>query len=69
MIRLSEEQIAIIGCYPEAKEEVISEMKKAIMFIEDIEIKEMTSELLRQIEEMSDDKWGKYNESARVFYT
>ncbi len=52
MIRLSEEQRAILNCYSGTKEEVIGELRKAIPFIEDEELKEMSMDLMIQLEKM-----------------
>ena len=57
MIRLSEEQRAILNCYSGTKEEVIEELQKAIPFIEDTELREESEHLLVQIEEMKDIKF------------
>lgn len=46
MIRLSEEQRAILSCYSGTKEEVIAELRKAISFIEDVELCEEAEALL-----------------------
>lgn len=55
MIRLSEEQMAILSCYSGTKEEVIAEIRKAVPFIEDVDLTEMTEELLMLIKNMPDD--------------
>lgn len=54
MIRLSEEQRAILSCYSGNKEEVFEGLQKAIPFIEDTELREESEHLLAQIEEMKD---------------
>lgn len=56
MIRLSEEQRSILSCYSGTREEVMTELRRAIPFIEDVELREMSAELLMQMESMSDDK-------------
>ena len=57
MLRLSEEQRAILGCYSGTKEEVTEELWKAIPFIEDVELRELSVKLLKQEENLSDDKF------------
>lgn len=57
MLRLSEEQRAILSCYSGTKEEITAELWKAVPFIEDVEMREMTEELLIQIENMADDEF------------
>lgn len=54
MIRLSEEQRAIIGCFSGTKEEVIFELKRGIVLIEDDELREESEALLEQLEKMTD---------------
>lgn len=54
MLRLSEEQRAILSCYSGAREDVVVELRKAILFIEDVELKEFSAELLVQIKNMTD---------------
>ena len=44
MIRLSEEQRAILSCYSGNKEEVFEGLQKAIPFIEDTELREIRGE-------------------------
>ena len=46
MLRLSEEQMAILSCYSGTKEEVMTELQKAIRFIEDMELRELSEDLL-----------------------
>lgn len=57
MQRITEEQMLIMCCYLGTKEEVINEMMIAIPFIEDLELREMTEDLLVQIEKMTDDEF------------
>lgn len=52
MIRLSEEQQAIISCYSGTKEDVIEELRKAIPFIEDTELKELTEDVFIKLTEV-----------------
>ena len=54
MLRLSEEQRAILNCYFGTKGEVTANLWKAVPFIEDVELREMTADLLAQIEKMGD---------------
>ena len=54
MNRLSEEQRAIIGCFSGTKEEVIFELKRGIVLIEDDELREESEALLEQLEKMTD---------------
>lgn len=49
MLRLSEEQRAILSCYSGTREEMLVELRRAISFIEDAELKEMSEELLIKI--------------------
>ena len=51
MIKLSEEQQAIISCYSGTKEDVIEELRKAIPFIEDTELKELTEDVFIKLTE------------------
>ena len=53
MIRLCEEQRAILNCYSGTKEEVITELRMAIPFIEDVELREESEELVVQLEKMT----------------
>ena len=46
MIRISEEQKAILNCYSGTKEKVAEELGRAIPFIEDPELRESAYELL-----------------------
>lgn len=55
MLRLSEEQRAILGCYSGTKEEVTAELRKAIPFIEDVELRELSEELIKQIGKMKEE--------------
>lgn len=55
MIRLSEEQRAILSCYSGTKEEELAEIRKAIPFIEDVELREESEDLLVLIERMTHD--------------
>ena len=52
MIKLSEEQQAIISCYSGTKEDVIEELRKAIPFIEDTELKELTEDVFIKLTEV-----------------
>ncbi len=58
MLKLSEEQRAILGCYSGTKEEVIEQLIIAVPFIEDIELREMAENLLLQIGKMGKDKYS-----------
>ena len=55
MLRLSEEQMAILNCYSGTKEEITAELRKAAPFIEDVELREMTEELIKRIGKMQDE--------------
>lgn len=55
MSRLSEEQRAILRCYSGTKEEVIVELQKAITFIEDVELREESRDLLVKLRVMDDE--------------
>lgn len=57
MLRMSEEQRAILNCYSGTKGEVTEELRKAIPFIEDVELRELSAELLLLIESISDDEF------------
>lgn len=61
MLRLSEEQRAVLNCYSGTKEEVTEELRKAIPFIEDLELKELSAELLEQMKKMPDDEFASIN--------
>lgn len=54
MIRLSEEQRAIIGCFSGTREDVIFELKRGVVLIEDDELREESEALLEQLEKMTD---------------
>ena len=56
MIRLSEEQQAIMKCYSGTKEEVTAELRKVIPFIEDAELRELSEELLIEMENILGDE-------------
>lgn len=56
MLRLSEEQTVILSCYSGSREDVIAEIRKAIPFIEDLELRGITEELIVQIENTSDER-------------
>lgn len=58
MLRLSEEQRAILSCYSETKEEITEGLRKAIPFIEDVELKELSVELLEQMENIPDEEFA-----------
>lgn len=66
MIRLSEEQRGILNCYSGTKEEVIAELLKAIPFIEDVELREESEDLLVQIEKMTYDVFAEENIISRM---
>lgn len=63
MIRLSEEQQAILNCYSGTKEDVIAELGRAIIFIEDFELRESTQKLLEAIKNMSVEDYDFYCET------
>lgn len=63
MIRLSEEQKAIIGCFSGTKEEVIFELKRGMVLIEDDELREESEALLEQLEKMTDTIFEKVGKS------
>ena len=54
MIRISEEQKAILNCYSGTKEEVAAELGRAMPFIEDPELRESAYELLEKLSVMSE---------------
>lgn len=54
MIRISEEQKAILNCYSGTKEKVVEELGRAIPFIEDPELRESAYKLLENLSLMSD---------------
>ena len=55
MLRLSEEQRAILCCYSGTREEIIKKLIIAIPFIEDSELRELSGELLMNLEKMDDE--------------
>lgn len=64
MIRISEEQKAILNCYSGTKEEIKEELGRAIPFIEDPELKESTHELLEKLSVMSERGYKTSHESV-----
>lgn len=64
MIRISEEQKAILNCYSGTKEEVAEELGRAIPFIEDLELKESAYELLENLSLMSEREYRASHESV-----
>lgn len=58
MLRLSEEQKAILSCYSGTKEEITAELRKALPFIEDVELRELSAELLEQMENIPDEEFA-----------
>lgn len=53
MIRLSEEQRGILSCYSGTKEHMIAELRKAIPFIEDAELREESEGFADQLKKMT----------------
>ena len=64
MIRISEEQKAILNCYSGTEEEVAEELGRAIPFIEDLELKESAYELLENLSLMSEREYRASHESV-----
>ena len=64
MIRISEEQKAILNCYSGTKEEVVVELGRAIPFIEDPELRESACELLENLSLMSEREYRASHESV-----
>ena len=64
MIRISEEQKAILNCYSGTKEEVTAELGRAIPFIEDSELRESAYELLENLSLMSEREYRTSHESV-----
>ena len=64
MIRISEEQKAILNCYSGTKEKVVEELGRAIPFIEDPELKESAYELLENLSLMSEREYRALHESV-----
>ena len=64
MIRISEEQKAILTCYSGTKEEVAEELGRAIPFIEDLELRERANELLENLSLMSEREYRASHESV-----
>ena len=64
MIRISEEQKAILNCYSGTKEEVAEEFGRVIPFIEDPELKESAYELLENLSLMSEREYKASHESV-----
>ena len=64
MIRISEEQKAILNCYSGTKEEVVEELGRAMPFIEDQELRESAYELLEKLSEMSEREYKASHESV-----
>lgn len=62
MMRLSEEQRAILSCYSGNREEVIAELRYAIQFIEDAGLREESEDLLARLEKLKDSKFEEENE-------
>ena len=63
MIRISEEQKAILNCYSGTKEKVVEELGRAIPFIEDPELRESAYELLEKQSPMSEREYRVSHES------
>ena len=64
MIRISEEQKAILNCYSGTKEEVAEELGRVIPFIEDPELKASVYELLENLSLMSEREYRASHESV-----
>ncbi len=64
MIRISEEQKAILNCYSGTKEKVAEELGRAIPFIEDPELRESAYELLEKLSAMSEREYRASHESV-----
>lgn len=62
MMRLSEEQRAILSYYSGNREEVIAELRYAIQFIEDAGLREESEDLLARLEKLKDSKFEEENE-------
>ena len=54
MMRLSEAQKASLNCYTGTKDEVAAELRKAIPFIEDDELREDSQHLLERLTGISE---------------
>ena len=67
MIRLSEEQRAILSCYSGAKKEVTKEMMIGVPFVTDLELKEMLQDLLVRLEKMNDAEYKEVSSMIDVF--
>lgn len=67
MIRLSEEQRGILNYYSGTKEEVFAELWKAIPFIEDVELREESEDLMAKLEKMADEVFAEEN-SIGIMY-
>ena len=63
MIRISEEQKAILNCYSGTKEKVAEELGRVIPFIEDPELRESAYELLENLSLMSESEYKASYES------
>lgn len=57
MMRLSEAQKAILNCYTGTKDEVAAEIRKAIPFIEDDELREDSQHLLERLTGISEEEF------------
>ena len=57
MIRLSEEQRAILRYYSSNKREIVKKLQMAIPFIEDMEMREISEELIVKIEKMDEGEY------------
>ena len=64
MIRISEEQKAILNCYSGTKEKVVEELGRAIPVIEDPELRESAYELLENLSLMSEREYRVSHESV-----
>ena len=64
MIRINEEQKAILKCYSGTKEEVAEELGRAILFIEDSDLRESAYELLENLSLMSEKEYKASHESV-----
>ena len=64
MIRISEEQKAILNCYSGTKEKVVEELGRAVPFIEDPELRESAYELLEKLSAMSEREYRVSHESV-----
>ncbi len=66
MIRISEEQKAILNCYSGMKEEVAAELGRAMPFIEDPELREISMGLFKILPVISEREFVTLRESILI---